>query len=395
MDITDLFDRPAPAGQKPPPPISLKALLVVLLAVIVVGASLWGWVTWDSRAWGDMKAQYEEEILAAEERQGEDSDETIQEAESALQELSEQADRSEELLKKVGDELDSPQDATDLQEAITSARDMVDAGASPVVEVLAVESVERRVLLVTNRLPRKEFEISSGVDPSAADISHVSSALSEAGDALEKSHVQWGKGMLSEQVEDSEKVLKKSKKKVDDEKTRTALTKLITSARDLLRSEDPSVGEMRTLAEELEEASKGVQASERAKKESDKAKAAAKKTAEQQQQKSPSHTRPQTPSPKPSPSTSTSRPHPKPPSHTRPQATRAPTAPQRADAHRVRHLIAQQGRSVTSSCGRVIASSSASTMPAAKRFVSRYPKVRQFAVSPSGAGVAISACASG
>src|SRR5699024_8335154 len=112
MDITDLFDRPAPAGQKPPPPISLKALLVVLLAVIVVGASLWGWVTWDSRAWGDVNERYEYGSLAAEERQCEESDETIQEAESAHQEPSELEDRSEELLKKVCDLLETPQDAT-------------------------------------------------------------------------------------------------------------------------------------------------------------------------------------------------------------------------------------------------------------------------------------------
>src|SRR5699024_7605325 len=350
MDITDLFDRPAPAGQKPPPPISLKALLVVLLAVIVVGASLWGWVTWDSRAWGDMKAQYEEEILAAEERQGEDSDETIQEAESALQQLSEQADRSEELLKKVGDELDSPQDATDLQEAITSARDMVDAGASPVVEVLAVESVERRVLLVTNRLPRKEFEINSGVDPSAADISDVSSSLSEAGDALEKSHVQWGKKMLSTQVDVSEKVLKKSKKKVDDEKTRTTLSKLLTGARDALRSDNPSVEGMKDLTEEMREATKDVRASQEAKKEGDKAKAASKK----KDAPSTPPTQPQAPS-VPTPTGH----HPSPPSHTRP-----PTGPQRADISTVRHLISQRGSTVVTSCSRVVASSSVSTMPA-------------------------------
>src|SRR5699024_12677743 len=82
-------------------------------------------------------------------------------------------------------------------------------------------------------------------------------------------------------------------------------------------------------------------------------------------------------------------PRPCPPTRTPPT-----TGPQRADVSTVRHLISQRGSTVVTSCSRVVASSSVSTVPAAEKFVARYPKVRQFAVNHTGTGVSVSACAS-
>lgn len=380
MDIIELLDQPEPEQEKALPPISVRALISTLLIVVVVGAVLWGWVARDSRAWDESKSKYEEAIAVAEAKQEQDATAAVQEVEEALQVLEQEAHHSTKLLKQVGDELDDQQASADLDSAITSARDMIASGVRTDVDVLVVEAIERRVLLGTKRLERKEFEVVSGTSPAVSEIMEMSDRLDRSSEALRAAHVQWGKKMLSTQVDVSEKVLKKSKKKVDDEKTRTALTKLLTGARDALRSDNPSVAGMKDLTEEMREATKDVRASQEAKKESDKAKAAN----EKKDAPSTPPTQPQAPS-VPTPTAH----HPSPPSHTRP-----PTGPQRADVSTVRHLISQRGSTVVTSCSRVVASSSVSTMPAAEKFVARYPKVRQFAVNHTGTGVSVSACAS-
>ena len=380
MDIIELLDQPEPEHEKALPPISVRALLATLLIVVVVGAVLWGWVARDSRAWDASKSQYEEAIAVAEAKQEQDVTAAVQEVEEALQVLEQEAHHSTKLLKQVGDELDDQQASADLDSAITSARDMIASGVRTDVDVLVVEAIERRVLLGTKRLERKEFEVVSGTSPAVSEIMEMSDRLDRSSEALRAAHVQWGKKMLSTQVDVSEKVLKKSKKKVDDEKTRTTLSKLLTGARDALRSDNPSVEGMKDLTEEMREATKDVRASQEAKKEGDKAKAASKK----KDAPSTPPTQPQAPS-VPTPTGH----HPSPPSHTRP-----PTGPQRADVSTVRHLISQRGSTVVTSCSRVVASSSVSTMPAAEKFVTRYPKVRQFAVNHTGTGVSVSACAS-